>query len=56
MVLFDQALVSGGNFLLGTFLARQLGVETYGTFALLWMAVLLLLRPQLRQGSCWRMC
>jgi O-antigen/teichoic acid export membrane protein len=36
----DQALVSGVNFLLGILLARFMGVESYGVFALAWMSVL----------------
>jgi O-antigen/teichoic acid export membrane protein len=39
-VLFDQAILSGTSFLTGIFLARFLGIETYGLFALLWMIVL----------------
>ena len=39
-VLFDQAILSGTNFLTGILLARFLGIETYGLFALLWMIVL----------------
>lgn len=37
---FDQALVSGINFLMGLFLARQLGLSGYGVFTLTWTAVL----------------
>lgn len=33
-------LVSGSNFLLGILLARYLGVESYGQFALFWLIVL----------------
>lgn len=40
LVLADQALVSGGNFILGLVLIRLLGLEQYGLFALLWMGVL----------------
>ena len=40
LVLFDQAIVSGGNFLIGILLARVLGIDAYGVFALLWMIVL----------------
>jgi len=36
----DQMMVSGSNFLLGILLVRCLGLETYGVFALLWLAVL----------------
>ena len=43
LVLFDQALVSGGNFLLGVLLARFLGVKVFGEYALLWMGVMFLL-------------
>ncbi len=39
-VLFDQAVLSGTNFLTGILLARFLGIEIYGLFALLWMVVL----------------
>lgn len=40
MVLFDQVLVSGGNFALGVLLARWLGLSAFGLFSLLWMGVL----------------
>ena len=40
LVLADQTLVSGGNFILGLVLIRLLGLEQYGLFALLWMGVL----------------
>jgi O-antigen/teichoic acid export membrane protein len=39
-VLFDQAILSATNFITGILLARFLGIETYGLFALLWMVVL----------------
>ena len=39
----DQAIVSGSNFLLGLLLVRFLGLETYGTFMVGWLAVLFLL-------------
>ena len=39
-VLADQALVSGVNFAVGILLARAMGVEQYGLFALAWMVVL----------------
>ena len=38
--LADQALVSGVNFLTGILLARYLGLEEFGRFTLVWMAVL----------------
>ncbi len=38
--LFDQALVSGANFLPNILLARGLGLREYGVFALSWMVVL----------------
>jgi O-antigen/teichoic acid export membrane protein len=38
--LADQAIVSGTNFLTGVLVARYLGVEEFGRFTLLWMAVL----------------
>ena len=40
IVFFDQAMVSGSNFLLGILLVRYLGLESYGVFTLLWMGVL----------------
>ncbi len=59
LVLIDQMLVSGSNFLLGILLARQLGVESYGQFALLWLIVLFfsslqlayIISPMLTLGS-----
>lgn len=42
-VLADQALVSGGNFIVGILLARQLGIAGYGVFSILWVGVLFLL-------------
>ncbi|BCL60052.1 hypothetical protein DGMP_07450 [Desulfomarina profundi] len=38
--LADQAMVSGVNFLTGILFARYLGLEEYGRFTLVWMAVL----------------
>ncbi len=43
LVLFDQALVSGGNFTLGVLLARYLGVGVFGEYCLLWMGVMFIL-------------
>jgi len=40
IALADQAVVSGSNFLIGIALARVLGIDGYGLFALLWMIVL----------------
>ena len=40
IALTDQAVVSGSNFLIGIALARVLGIDGYGLFALLWMIVL----------------
>lgn len=40
LILVDQVVVSGGNFVLGLVLVRLLGLENYGLFALLWMGVL----------------
>ncbi len=40
ILLLDQMMVSGSNFLLGILLVRSLGLESYGVFALLWMIVL----------------
>ncbi len=39
-VLADQAMVSGVNFLTGILIARFLGIEEFGVFTLVWMAVL----------------
>lgn len=36
----DQAVVSGANFLTGILLARYLGLEAFGVFTLVWMAIL----------------
>lgn len=38
--LADQAMVSGANFLTWVALARALGIEEFGRFALVWMVVL----------------
>ncbi len=38
--LADQAMVSGVNFFTGILFARYLGLEEYGKFTLVWMAVL----------------
>lgn len=38
--LTDQMLVSGSHFVIGILLARSLGIEMYGVFALAWMLVL----------------
>lgn len=38
--LVDQAMVSGTNFLTNIVLARFVGIETFGAFALAWMVVL----------------
>ncbi len=40
LVLVDQAMVSGSNFLIGILLARQLGLEAFGWFTLAWIVVL----------------
>lgn len=40
LVLLDQTIVSGGNFVLALVLIRLLGLETYGLFAMLWLGVL----------------
>ena len=40
IVLADQAVVSGSNFLLGVLLTRELGLAGFGTYSLLWMGVL----------------
>lgn len=40
LVLLDQAMVSGSNFLIGILLARLLGLEAFGWFTLAWIVVL----------------
>jgi O-antigen/teichoic acid export membrane protein len=40
LILLDQVIVSGGNFLTGILLARTLGIEEFGRFTLAWMVVL----------------
>ena len=40
LVLFDQILVSGSNFLLGILLARNLGMNIFGEFSFIWLIVL----------------
>ncbi len=40
VTLSDQGLVSGINFLVGILLARWIGLENYGIYALIWMVVL----------------
>lgn len=40
LILLDQAIVSGGNFVLALILIRLLGLEIYGLFAMLWLGVL----------------
>ncbi len=39
-IIADQMVLSGGNFVLVVLLARWLGIEAFGHFALAWMAVL----------------
>ncbi len=39
-IIADQMVLSGGNFVLVVLLARGLGIEAFGHFALAWMAVL----------------
>lgn len=40
VTLTDQGIVSGINFLMGILLARWIGLENYGVFAIVWMVVL----------------
>jgi O-antigen/teichoic acid export membrane protein len=47
MVLFDQALVSGVNFVMSILLARLLGIENFGLYAFGWMLVLFVSSIQL---------
>ncbi len=59
LIFVDQTLVSGSNFILGILLARYLGVEGYGRFALIWLIVLFfsslqiacIISPMLTLGS-----
>ena len=44
--LADQAMVSGVNFLTAILLARYLGIEEFGRFALAWMVVLFIVNIQ----------
>ena len=39
LVLADQAMVSGLNFCIGIFLARNLSVDGFGRFTLIWMTI-----------------
>jgi len=41
-ILFDQAIVSGSNFLLSIFILRFLGTEIFGIFSFLWLFILFL--------------
>jgi len=45
--LADQAMVSGTNFFTGLLLARYMGLEEFGVFTLVWIAILLLSNLQL---------
>jgi O-antigen/teichoic acid export membrane protein len=47
LVLLDQALVSGVNFVVAILLARLLGIENFGLFAFGWMLVLFVSSIQL---------
>jgi len=47
IVLFDQALVSGVNFLVAILLARLLGIESFGVYAFGWMLVIVASSVQL---------
>jgi len=40
IILIDQALVSGSNFIFGILLARFMGLENYGLFVMGWLLVL----------------
>jgi O-antigen/teichoic acid export membrane protein len=40
LVLFDQIIVSGSNFLLSIFILRFLGAEIFGVFTFLWLFIL----------------
>jgi len=59
LVFLDQGIVSLSNFILGILLARYLGVEGYGQFALFWLIVLFfsslqqafIISPMLTLGS-----
>ena len=40
LTLIDQAMVSGVNFLVSVALVRILGIELFGIYSLLWLAIL----------------
>ena len=40
LILFDQIIVSGSNFLLSIFILRFLGAEVFGIFTFLWLFIL----------------
>ena len=40
LILFDQIIVSGSNFLLSIFILRFLGAEVFGVFTFLWLFIL----------------
>lgn len=46
LVFFDQAIVSGSNFLLSVLLARNLEIKIFGEFSLLWLVLLFFLGIQ----------
>ena len=47
LVFLDQVMVSGSNFILGILLARNLGIEGYGYYSLIWLVVLFFSSMQL---------
>lgn len=42
LIIGDQALVSGVNFLLTIIITRSLGIEVFGVFSMIWLIVLLI--------------
>ena len=46
LVFFDQGIVSGSNFVIGIFLARNLSIDVFGKYSLLWLILLYVLNFQ----------
>ena len=47
LIIFDQAIVSGSNFILGILIARFLGITEFGVFTLIWMVIMFINSIQL---------
>jgi O-antigen/teichoic acid export membrane protein len=46
LLFFDQGIVSGSNFMIGIFLARNLSIDVFGKYSLLWLVMLYVLSFQ----------